>query len=290
MRVEEIKTIVVLGAGQMGQGIVTELILQNFQIVLVDKSEELAAKGRDMALANILALDAKGKRRANLISEVLKERFADVCLATLDNLTALAKADFVIEAATENEQLKLALFHAMDKICPPQVILASNTSTIPIGRLAAATNRPEKVIGMHFMNPVPLMQLVEIIKTPVTSEETYEVTMALAKKLGKTCVTARDRAGFIVNRVLFGLIPQAFKLWEEGTAAPEDIDLAMKLGCNHPMGPLALTDLIGLDTCLSILDVLRECYGEIYTPPENLKKLVAEGKLGRKSGKGVYSY
>ena len=289
---KEIKKIAIVGAGTMGRGILIEAVSKGFQIVLIDKTRELAEFGCQTALADILSLEKKGKKKTNLPPSVLKERFSQVILISFPNFkkNLVESVDFVIEAVPEDLNLKLRIFKKMDIIFPPKTILASNTSSIPITKLAEATQRPEKVIGLHFMNPVPLIGLVEIIKGQKTSEETYQKTIFLAQRLGKNFITSRDSAGFIVNRLLFSLISQAFKVWEEGVASPEDIDKAMKFACNHPTGPLALADLIGLDVCLAILGVLKDYHGEIFSPPTILKRLVKEGKLGRKSKQGVYSY
>jgi 3-hydroxybutyryl-CoA dehydrogenase len=207
------------------------------------------------------------------------------------NLADMSGADFVVEAATEKETLKLKIFTDLDVICRPGVILSSNTSSISITKIAGATKRPEKVIGMHFMNPVPLMKLVEIIKGLATAEETFEITRKLSLKLGKTPVPANDFPGFISNRILMPMINEAVYCLFEGVGTPQDIDEVMKLGMNHPMGPLALADLIGLDTCLAIMQVLHSGLGDAkYRPCPLLIKYVDAGWLGRKSGRGFYSY
>jgi 3-hydroxybutyryl-CoA dehydrogenase len=207
------------------------------------------------------------------------------------NLQDMASADFVVEAATENEKIKYQLFRDLDGICGDQVILATNTSSIPIGRIAAHTGRPEKIIGMHFMNPVPVMQLVEIIPGIATSDETFQVTWNLAEKFGKTPAKASDYPGFIANRILLPMINEAVYCLYHGVGNREDIDTVMKLGMNHPMGPLALADLIGLDTCLAVMETLYDGFKDSkYRPCPLLRKYVEAGWLGRKSGRGFYEY
>jgi 3-hydroxybutyryl-CoA dehydrogenase len=212
-------------------------------------------------------------------------------IETTVELKAFEASDYVVEAVIEDESLKLDVFARLDNICRPGVILASNTSSIPITRIAAATNRPADVIGMHFMNPVPLMQLVEVIRGLATSDETFEATKELAVKLNKTPVAANDAPGFISNRILLPMINEAVFALFEGVGTAEAIDSVMKLGMNHPMGPLELADLIGLDTCLSILEVLHEGFGDPkYRPCPLLRKYVDAGRLGRKTGRGFYTY
>jgi len=281
----EIKTIGVIGAGQMGGGIAQVAATSGFQVIMSDIAQGLLDKG----VATI------GK---NLDRQVQKERMTETqkkevlsrIKATL-LLKEMAAADFAVEAATEDEQLKLSIFKELDKICRPGVILASNTSSIPITRIASATKRPELVIGMHFMNPVPVMRLVEIIKGLATSEGTFQVTKDLATRMGKTPVEANDFPGFISNRILMPLINEAIFALLEGVGTAEAIDQVIKLGLNHPMGPLELADLIGLDTCLAIMKTLYEGFGDPkYFPCPLLKKYVEAGYLGKKSGRGFYSY
>ena len=281
----EIKTIGVIGAGLMGGGIAQVAAASGFQVIMSDIAQGLLDKG----VATI------GK---NLDRQVQKERMTETqkkevlsrIKATL-LLKEMAAADFAVEAATEDEQLKLSIFKELDKICRPGVILASNTSSIPITRIASATKRPELVIGMHFMNPVPVMRLVEIIKGLATSEGTFQVTKDLATRMGKTPVEANDFPGFISNRILMPLINEAIFALLEGVGTAEAIDQVIKLGLNHPMGPLELADLIGLDTCLAIMKTLYEGFGDPkYFPCPLLKKYVEAGYLGKKSGRGFYSY
>jgi 3-hydroxybutyryl-CoA dehydrogenase len=281
----EIKTIGVVGAGQMGGGIAQVAAACGFQVIMNDISQGLL----DMGVSTI------GK---NLERQVQKERMTvaerQEVLSRIKGtlqLTEMAAAEIVIEAATEDEQVKLSIFTKLDKICRSGVILASNTSSIPITRIASATKRPDLVIGMHFMNPVPVMRLVEIIRGLATSEGTFQVTKDLAIKMGKTPVEANDFPGFISNRVLMPLINEAIYALLEGVGTAEAIDQVIKLGLNHPMGPLELADLIGLDTCLAIMRTLYEGFGDPkYFPCPLLKKYVEAGYLGKKTGRGFYSY
>jgi 3-hydroxybutyryl-CoA dehydrogenase len=280
-----IKVIGVLGAGQMGAGIAQVAATVGYQVLMADMNLERATQGI-AGIDKILTRSVSKER----ITEADK---ADILsrLTPVDGLTALAPADFVIEAATENEALKLKLFTQLDEACAPHAILATNTSSIPITRIAAATNRPHKVIGMHFMNPVPIMKLVEIITGLATDEATHTVTEALAAKMGKTTVLARDMPGFIVNRILMPMINEAVTALYEGIGSRDDIDAGMKLGTNQPMGPLTLADFIGLDTCLAIMEVLHQGMGDSkYRPCPLLKQYVDAGWLGRKSGRGFYEY
>lgn len=282
---EQIKVIGVLGAGQMGAGIAQVAATVGYQVLLADISLERSEQG-------------KAGVEKQLTRSVVKERITEAQkteilgrLTPIGGMEALSGADFVVEAATENEELKLKLFAQLDEYCAPHAILATNTSSIPITRIAAATTRPHKVIGMHFMNPVPVMKLVEVIKGLATDEETYELTEALAAKMGKTTVLARDMPGFIVNRILMPMINEAVTALYEGIGSREDIDAGMKLGTNQPMGPLTLADFIGLDTCLAIMEVLHEGMGDSkYRPCPLLKQYVDAGWMGRKSGRGFYEY
>ncbi len=279
-----IETIVVVGAGQMGSGIAQVAAQAGFSVTLVDTSAQALAKARQRIEAGFDKLAQKGTLTAEAVAAAKKR------VATSESMEGL-QCDLGIEAITEDESLKRTIFKGLDRIVKSGGIIASNTSSISITRLAAATSRPEAVIGMHFMNPVPLMALVEVIRGAQTSEATYEATFETARRMGKTCVTARDFPGFIVNRILIPMINEACYALMEGVGSAQDIDTAMKLGTNQPMGPLALADLIGLDTCLSIMEVLHRGMGDTkYRPAPLLRQYVDAGWLGRKSGRGFFSY
>ena len=281
----EIHTLGVIGAGQMGAGIAQVAAVNGVRVILNDMNDEFVKRGQQRIVDNLNRLVEKRK-----FSETERRQALDRIRTSVD-LHDMATADFVVEAASENEQIKFKLFQELDAICRDHVILASNTSSIPIGRIAASTRRPDRVIGMHFMNPVPMMQLVEIIRGLATSDETYETTRLLTEKLGKTPVLANDFPGFIANRILLPMINEAVYCLYHGVGSCEDIDTVMKLGMNHPMGPLALADLIGLDTCLAILETLQKGLGDPkYRPCPLLRQYVEAGWLGRKSGRGFYTY
>ncbi len=281
----EIKTIGVIGAGQMGSGIAQVAGASGLSVVMNDIKDEFVERGFSV-IENSLARMVR--------KEKISEETQKAILGRIEGSTSLedmVKADFVVEAATENEDLKLNVFKDLDECCKEGVILSSNTSSISITRIAGATKRPEKVIGMHFMNPVPMMKLVEIIKGLATDEETFQQTRDLALKMEKTPVPANDFPGFIANRILMPMINEAVYALFEGVGRAEDIDQIMKLGMNHPMGPLTLADLIGLDTCLSIMEVLHEGLGDAkYRPCPLLRKYVDAGWLGRKTGQGFFRY
>ncbi|QNN57751.1 3-hydroxybutyryl-CoA dehydrogenase [Diaphorobacter ruginosibacter] len=280
-----ISTVGIIGAGTMGNGIAQACAVSGIDVVMVDISEAAVQKGIATVSGSLDRLIKKEK-----ISEADKA----AALARIKGSTSyddLKAAQIVIEAATENFDLKVKILKQIDALVAPEVILASNTSSISITKLAAVTSRADQFIGMHFFNPVPMMALVEIIRGLQTSDATHDTVKALSERLGKSPITVKNAPGFVVNRILVPMINEAFFVLAEGLATPEDIDAGMKLGCNQPIGPLALADMIGLDVCLAVMDVYLEEFGDSkYRPCPLLKEMVAAGRLGRKTGQGVYKY
>jgi len=281
----EIKTFGVVGAGQMGNGIAQVAAMSGLDVIMNDIKTEFVERGLATITKILTRSVDKGKRTDDEKNTILGR------IKPSTDLQDMSKADFVVEAATENEGLKFQIFKNLDEICESGIILATNTSSIPIGRIAAQTRRPEKVIGMHFMNPVPVMKLIEVIPGIATSDETLKTTWDLSEKFGKTPAKANDYPGFIANRILLPMINEAVYCLYHGVGTREDIDTVMKLGMNHPMGPLALADLIGLDTCLAIMETLYDGFKDSkYRPCPLLRKYVEAGWLGRKTGRGFYEY
>ena len=285
LRYMAIDKIAVLGAGQMGNGITQVAACAGYEVVMIDIKQEFVDRG----------VSAIEKSLAKLVSkERMSQSNADAARARIStsiDRSACHDVDLAIEAVPEILDLKLSIFSELDEICKPECILASNTSSISISEIAAATSRPEKVIGMHFMNPVPIMKLVEIINGKQTSEETNSTVISTAETMGKTALSCNDSPGFVSNRILCPMLNEAILTLQEGVAKPEAIDGIMKLGMNHPIGPLALSDLIGLDTVLHIMNVLHEGLGDDkYAPAPLLLEMVEQGKLGRKTGEGFYNY
>jgi 3-hydroxybutyryl-CoA dehydrogenase len=282
---ESIHTIGVVGAGTMGHGIAQVAAQSGYEVILVDAVPEALERGKSQIAKGYERLVGKGKLAADDRDQALAR------LSAAGDLGALERADLVVEAVVERLEVKQNVLSELNRICRPETILATNTSSISITKLAAATQRPEKVIGMHFMNPVPVMQLVEVIRGLATSQETWDAVEAASRRMGKTPVEVHDAPGFVSNRVLMPMINEAIFCLYEGVGKPEAIDEVMKLGMNHPMGPLARADLIGLDVCLDILRVLHQGFGDPkYRPCPLLVKMVDAGRLGRKSGRGFYEY
>jgi 3-hydroxybutyryl-CoA dehydrogenase len=281
----DIKTFGVIGAGQMGNGIAQVAAVSGFEVIMNDIKTEFVEKGFASIKKNLRRSVDKGRMTDEEMNAVLER------IRTSVDIKDMGPVDFVVEAATENETIKFQIFKDLDQICEPHVILATNTSSIPIGRIASHTGRPDKIIGMHFMNPVPVMKLIEIIRGLRTTDDTFKTTWNLAVKLGKTPAEANDYPGFIINRILMPMINEAVYCLYHGVGSREDIDIVMKLGANHPMGPLALADLIGLDTCLAIMDTLFDGFKDSkYRPCPLLKRYVEAGWLGKKTGRGFYKY
>ncbi|QDL39192.1 3-hydroxybutyryl-CoA dehydrogenase [Rhodoferax sediminis] len=281
----DIRTVGIIGAGTMGNGIAQACAVSGIDVVMVDISDAAVDKGIATIAGSLDRLIKKDKISA------LEKATALARIKGSARYEDLKSAQLVIEAATENYELKLKILKQADALLAPEVIIASNTSSISITKLAAATSRPDRFIGMHFFNPVPMMALVEIIRGLQTSDATHDAVHAMATALGKSPITVKNAPGFVVNRILVPMINEAFFVLAEGLATPEDIDAGMKLGCNQPIGPLALADMIGLDVCLAVMDVYLTEFGDSkYRPCPLLKEMVAAGRLGRKTGQGVYKY
>jgi len=285
VRAEDVRKVGVIGCGLMGSGIAEVCARAGVTVVYLEPTDELVDAGRHRIETSTLRAIEREK-----LTEAERDAVLERISGTTE-LSDLADVDLVIEAATEDQQTKLSLFRSLGEVIRPEIVLASNTSSIPIADLGAATSRPERVMGMHFFNPVPVMGLIELVKAITTADETVEFGRAWGVRLGKTTVESRDRAGFIVNMLLIPYLNSAVRLLEEGFATREDIDTAIHLGLNHPMGPLRLIDLIGVDTTMFVANVLYEEFKEpLYSPPPLLKRMVTAGHLGRKTGRGFYEY
>jgi len=281
----DIQTVGIIGAGTMGNGIAQACAVSGIRVVMVDIAQAAVDKGIATISGSLDRLIKKEKLTEAQKADALK------LIQGSTNYEDLKAAQLVIEAATENHGLKTRILQQVDAMLAPEVIIASNTSSISITQLAADTKRPDRFIGMHFFNPVPMMALVELIRGYLTSDATHDAVKALALKLGKSPITVKNAPGFVVNRILVPMINEAFFVLAEGLATAEDIDAGMKLGCNQPIGPLALADMIGLDVCLAVMEVYLEEFGDSkYRPCPLLKEMVAAGQLGRKTGRGVYTY
>ncbi len=281
----QISNIGIVGAGTMGSGISQVAALTGYDIVMQDVSDEATSRGLGTIDKSLQRLVDREKITADAKDAAIRK------IRTTTDLSDLADCDLVIEAATENMDLKLDLFEEIDKVSRPETIIASNTSSLSLTKLASVSNRPDKVIGMHFFNPVPMMALVEIIRALQTSDDTFTRVDELTRELGKTPVSVKDSPGFVVNRMLVPMINEAVFILYEGIASADEIDAAMKLGAGHPMGPLALADMIGIDVCLYVMNILLEEFGDSkFRPSPLLKQMVDAGYLGRKSGKGFFDY
>jgi len=285
MQPDEVKSVGVVGAGIMGSGIVEVCAKAGLEVTFVEADEAARARGYQA----IERSTAKAVERGKLDESARKETLGRITAST--NLKDLSDADLVIEAVTEDLDIKLEVFRTLDELVKPDVVMATNTSSLPIAELSAATKRPDKVVGMHFFNPPPVMKLLEIVRALTTSSETVEFAKGMGERLGKTTVLAKDRAGFIVNFLLIPYLNSAIRMLDEGFTSREDIDTAIQLGLGHPMGPLTLLDLIGLDTALNVSQVLYDEFKDpLYSAPTLLKRMVSAGYLGRKSGRGFYEY